>query len=190
MEDRMDDRVRLAVFDHKTGDQQTAILLLSRQLYQMLEVFRIHIRPQVTGPEGLSGDNDTLFVKFSKANGCFSARSLDHSRDSTTINRWIRRLAPANATELRKASTIRGRTANPEVARPLARFLCHTDQTADRHYNLGQRIRDAPIAHTVIANAMGSGMLLDEQWRTGKHTQGVGLPKYSPPPWKNSCGCS
>ena len=87
-------------------------------------------------------------------------------KDVTTVNKWLKNISPLSATILRKASTINARQKAPEKAGKIAKFLNHSQATADRYYDLGDRVQHAPKVHQLIGETMGTGNVLDtDQWR-------------------------
>ena len=168
-----DDRVMISVTEHKTGDQAPAVLILGRQFYRQLRCFVRHVRPLCyAADELLNRPGDTVFINMTNSSGAPKAENLQQTKDTSTVNKWLKTISPLSATILRKASTINARQKAPEKAGKIAKFLNHSQATADRYYVLGDRVQHAPEVHLLIGETMGTGDVLDtDQWRQADEEQ-------------------
>ena len=163
-EPKPDGKVDIVIFEHKTGDSEAAIIHASEALIAMLQTFAEYIRVLVPGSERLQEPYHSLILRWTTKKGRDVTRPLVKSTDSNTISRWLQHLSPGTATELRKASTIAIRQEQPEAAAAAASFMCHSQQTSNRYYNIGNRVREASKVSGLIAATMGSGIDHDAMW--------------------------
>ena len=113
---------------------------------------------------GFSDNAHSLFLKWSKSRGQHTVEPLRQIDDSHIVGSWLRRVAPASSTCIRKYITMEGRNKNPEAATALAGHLCHSVRTANRYYDISTRERAAPEIQDLVDETLGTGGTLDSQW--------------------------